>query len=73
MSFRVEVVADSSNTWTGNALRFAEKWDAEEYAADLSFRWTAVRRWRVVESADPVNAFWADGKANALPKVGTMQ
>lgn len=54
MSFKVEVIADGSGQWCGNALRFETREQAERYARDLSSRWTAVREWRVVESPDPV-------------------
>jgi len=47
--FKVEVQADSSGTWTGNSLEFDNMDKATEYAVDLSYRWTAVRKWRVVE------------------------
>ena len=50
--FRVEVIADSSGKFVGNRLRFACRLDAEAYAKDLMWRWTAVREWRVVE--DPI-------------------
>ena len=45
--FKVEVIADDSGSWMGNALRFDKKSDAEEYAKGLQRRWTAVRQWRV--------------------------
>jgi hypothetical protein len=48
--FAVEVIADSSEEWVGNAIRFATQAEAEEYAKDLWSRWTAVRSWRVVET-----------------------
>lgn len=54
LSFKAEVIADSSGKFVGNGLRFATREAAEKYARDLSWRWTAVREWRVVESADPV-------------------
>lgn len=47
-AFRVEVIADSSGKWCGNALRFDTQENAAEYAKDLFSRWTAVREWRVV-------------------------
>jgi hypothetical protein len=53
-SFKVEVIADASGQWTGNALRFESKLAAEVYAKDLFSRWTAVKEWRVVETKDPV-------------------
>jgi hypothetical protein len=55
VSWAAEVIADSSGQFCGNALRFATKEAAEAYAKDLFSRWTAVKEWRVVESADPVN------------------
>jgi hypothetical protein len=55
MSWKPEVIADSSGKWYGNALRFATKREAELSAMDLSMRWTSVRDWRVSESGDPVN------------------
>lgn len=55
MSFAGEVIADSSGTFCGNALRFATREEAEQYIGDLANRWLAVRETRVVESDDPVN------------------
>ena len=54
-SYAAEVIADGSGEWVGNALRFATREAALEYAKDLHSRWTAVREFRVVESSDPVN------------------
>jgi hypothetical protein len=54
MSFKVEVIADNSGEWVGNALRFPTKKAAEIYAKDLYSRWTAVKEWRVKPSKDPV-------------------
>ena len=54
-SFKVEVIADNSGKWAGNALRFATQAQAESYALDLSLRWTSVRETRVVESDDEVD------------------
>ncbi len=47
--FAVEVIADSSEEWAGNSLRFSTQEEAEAYAKDLWSRWTSVRSWRVVE------------------------
>jgi hypothetical protein len=55
MSWKPEVIADSTGKWCGNALRFATREEAESQVRDLSWRWTAVRDTRVVESSDPVN------------------
>ena len=51
-SFKAEVIADNSGVWCSNGLRFKTREEAEIYAKDLSYRWTAVREWRVVESDD---------------------
>jgi hypothetical protein len=48
MDYAVEVIADSSEVWCGNALKFPTIEAAEAYAKDLWSRWTAVRSWRVV-------------------------
>lgn len=55
MSWKSEVIADNSGKWAGNALRFATKAEAEQYVADLSMRWFAVKDTRVIESDEPVN------------------
>ena len=62
MSWKPEVIADSSGQWAGNALRFATKEEAEAQVLDLSLWWTSVRETRVVESTDPVNYKYVDGK-----------
>jgi hypothetical protein len=54
MSYKVDVIADDSGEWVGNALRFETKKEAEEYGRDLFSRWTLVREWRAVPSKDPV-------------------
>lgn len=54
-SYAVEVIADDSGEWSGNALRFADKLDAADYAAGLYARWTLVRETRVVETDDEPN------------------
>jgi hypothetical protein len=61
MSFKPEVIADSSGEWCGNALRFATREEAEANVRDLSGRWLAVRETRVVESDEPVNYSYVDG------------
>lgn len=55
MSYAPEVIADSSGQWTGNALRFASREEAEAYASNLASRWLLVRETRVIESQDRVN------------------
>jgi hypothetical protein len=61
MSFKPEVIADSSGQWAGNALRFATREEAEANVKDLESRWFLVTDTRVVESDDPVNYRWVDG------------
>lgn len=51
----MEVIADRSGKWCGNAIRLATHEEAEAYAHDLFMRWMLVRETRVIESADPVN------------------
>jgi hypothetical protein len=54
LSWKVEVIADSSGQWVANGMRFPSKEDAEVYGRDLAGRWTLVREWRVVMSGDKV-------------------
>lgn len=68
MSWKPEVIADSSGKWAGNALRFATKEEAEANVANLASRWMLVRETRVVESDDPVNYTW-DFNAGKLVEV----
>jgi hypothetical protein len=52
-SWKPEVqTAGGGDAWTGNALRFADKAEAEAWVLDLSFRWTAVKDVRVSPSDD---------------------
>jgi hypothetical protein len=62
MSWAPEVIADNSGKWCGNALRFATREEAEANVLDLAMRWTLVRDTRVVESDEPVNYTWIDGR-----------
>lgn len=66
MSYAPEVIADNSGKWVGNALRFATHAEAEANVLNLAMRWTMVRDTRVVESADPVNYAWQDGRLVAV-------
>jgi hypothetical protein len=50
-------MTDSGN-WAGNGLRFAAKEEAAMYIAPLSL----ARNTRVVESFDPVNYCWDNGR-----------
>ena len=62
MSYKAEVVADSSGKWSGNDIRLPTEDQAEAYAVDLACRWTLVTDRRVVESDDPVNYKFIGGK-----------
>lgn len=62
MSWKPEVVADSTGKWIGNALRFATEEEALANVRDLAARWTSVRETRVVECGDPVNYTFVNGK-----------
>lgn len=66
MSWRPEVIADSSGKWTPNGLRFATKKEAEDNVFDLAMRWTGVHDTRVIECADPVNYSYTDGRLVAV-------
>ena len=48
--FKFEVIADSSNTWCGNGMRFDSQDVAEEAARDLFARWMLVKAWRVINT-----------------------
>ena len=66
MSFKPEVIVDTSGEWCGNALRFATREEAEANVRDLMMRWFAVRETRVVESDDPVNYRYVNGWLESL-------
>ena len=65
-SYAPEVIADGSGKWCGNALRFATREEAELNVNELAYRWFAVTKTRVVESDDPVNYRWVDGKLEPI-------
>src|ERR1700730_14871373 len=66
MSFKPEVIADTSGKWCDNALRLAPREEAEANVRDLMMRWFAVRETRIVESVDPVNYRYVDGRLESL-------
>jgi len=72
MSYKSEVIADSSGQFCGNALRFATREEAELYVADLAIRWTLVTDTRVVESDDPVN-YRIDYDKNGCPHLFSLE
>lgn len=62
MSFKPEVIADSTGKWYGNALRFATREEAEANVKELSMKWFAVKETRATECDDPVTHRWVNGK-----------
>jgi hypothetical protein len=66
MSFKPEVIADTSGKWCGNALRFAAREEAETNVRNQMTRWFAVRETRIVVSDDPVNYRHVDGRLESL-------
>lgn len=69
MSYAPEVIADATGKWIGNKLRFATREEAEANVQNLALRWMLVRQTRVVESSDPVNYRWVDGRLVELKLV----
>lgn len=67
MSFGIEVIADSSGKFCGNAVRVATRQEAEAYARHKKASWTLVQETRVIESADPVNYRWVNGQLESVP------
>lgn len=70
MSWKPEVIADSTGEWCGNALRFATEREALDNAHDLSMRWFAVRDYRATESEDPVNYSYTTGSLVPVNREG---
>lgn len=66
MSWKPEVIADSSGKWVGNALRFATEQEALDNVNALASRWMLVREVRVVECDDPVNYQCVHGHSFAV-------
>lgn len=63
MSWKPEVrTVSDGDKWMGNALRFANREEAEANVSALMSVWYAVTETRVVESSDPVNYKWIEGK-----------
>ncbi len=67
MSWKPEVITDSTGKWCGNALRFATKEEAEANVSALMWNWLAVRDVRVVECDDPVTHAWVNGRLQDAP------
>jgi hypothetical protein len=70
MSFKPEVIADNTETWCANGLRFATEQEAQHYVADLMMRWLSVRDTRVVPSEEDVNARIVNNRLQHWPWEG---
>jgi hypothetical protein len=66
MSWKPQVQVNGRPEWSGNALRFATREEAQDNVNDLASRWWLVTDVRVVESTDPVNYAWVEGKLQAV-------
>lgn len=66
MSWRPEVIADSSGKWAPNGMRFPTEAEAKGYAANLRARWVLVTDTRVVECDDPANYRWTDSRVEPI-------
>lgn len=55
MAFLIEVVADASGKWAGNAMRYGDFQSAKDAAIDLANRWLLVTKARVVEFDEDEN------------------
>ena len=67
MSWKPEVIADSSGKWCPNGMAFATEAEAKQWGADLANRWLLVREWRAVESTEPVNYAIVNYKLTDVP------
>lgn len=65
-SWKVEVIADSSGKWCGNAVRYASEEAAKAGGQDLANRWLLVRDWRVVPSDGKPNYDIVNGRLVAI-------
>ena len=52
--YKAYVKVAGENDWHTNNLTFKTQTEAEEYAKDLHFRWTATTDWKV-EKVDKTN------------------
>ena len=66
MSFKPEVIVDSSGKWCGTPPRFATREEAEANVRDPAKAAEAMIA--VVESDDPVKYSWHNGKLIAVEK-----
>lgn len=67
-SWKGQIKTAESKDWVDNAIRLATKAEADMYAFDLAMRWTAVLNWQAVESQDPVNYRYENGRLVDIPE-----
>jgi hypothetical protein len=60
MSWKPQVFVEGK--WAGNALVFATKEEAEQNGRDLLMRWFVPTDSRAIESTDPVNYSYVNGR-----------
>lgn len=70
LSWHAAVKTAGDEDWVYNGMRFATKEEADAYAKDLAWRWTAVLGVEVSQTVGLANYKWADGKAVALVEGG---
>ena len=66
MSWKVEVIADASGEWLSKGLYFLTESEARGYGENLWWRLNFVRKMRVAESRERINARWIDFKLERL-------
>ena len=62
MSWRVGIKTAGDIDWVSNQLRFKSIDEAKRYSVDLDWRWTVKKEMKILQSDDPVNAAWRDGR-----------
>lgn len=65
-SFKIEVIADATGTWSSNGVAFNTYAEAQDYGKDLSARWTLVTDMRVIESSEEPSYTFTGGVLRAL-------
>jgi hypothetical protein len=67
MHWKPEVQTVGGNDrWSSNGLVFATEAEAKAYVSDLMWRWMQVTDTRVVDTSEPVNYRWHEGKAERI-------
>ena len=66
MSYVIKVQVKGEAGWTGNGLYFPTKEQAENYASDLTGRWTLVDKTKVETDPKPPNYSFIDDKLEAI-------